>query len=148
MIVHGGAIHGGGGGVSGGGSGGGGVISPTIAAHFSVPITTVTKVFEIPLVSVPQKFQIAIGGTNYQLGVWWCWPMECWMMDLILADTNTQLLMGFPLVTGADLLQQYAYLGLPGQLIVQTDADVLAAPTFDNLGQLAHLYYVPFNQTS
>jgi hypothetical protein len=128
-----------------------GVPSPpplTVAAHFSVPITTLTKVFEIPLVSVPQKFQITIAGTAYQLEVWWCWPVECWMVNLIAADTNTQLLMGFPLVTGADLLQQYAYLGLPGQLIVQTDADVLAAPTFDNLGQLAHLYYVPFDQTS
>jgi hypothetical protein len=120
----------------------------TIAAHFSVPITAVTKVFEIPLVSIPQKFRITIAGTAYQFEVWWCWPVECWMANLILADTNTQLLMGFPLVTGADLLQQYAYLGIPGQLIVQTDSDVLAAPTFANLGSLAHLYYVPFNQTS
>jgi hypothetical protein len=137
--VHGGiAIHG----------GIGSVAAPVTEGHFTAPIVALNRVFEIPLVSVPQKLQIALGGTNYQIEVWWCWPVECWMVNLIEADTNTPLLMGFPLITGADLLQQFVYLGVPGQLIVQTDADVLAAPTFDDLGQLAHLYYVPYDQTA
>jgi hypothetical protein len=140
---HGGPISSGGGPISGNGG-----PPPPVGAHFTVPITAITRVFEIPLLSIPQKFQITIDGSRYQFDVWWCWPVECWMVNLIAADTNAQLLMGFPLVTGADLLQQYRYLGLPGQLIVQTDADVLAAPTFDNLGQLAHLYYVPYAQTA
>jgi hypothetical protein len=44
---------------------------------------------------------------------------------------------GVPLVTGVDLLAQYAYLGFIGSLVVQTDHDPDATPTYENLGERA-----------
>ncbi len=44
---------------------------------------------------------------------------------LDIADANGKpIVQGIPFVTGADLLAQYAYLGIGGQLIVQTDYDL------------------------
>jgi hypothetical protein len=41
-------------------------------------------------------------------------------------------------------LQQYQYLGFGVALLVATDGDLDAVPTYDNLGQQSHLYfYVP-----
>lgn len=105
-------------------------------------------VYEIPLVSVPQTLQITLVGIAYTLTIYWCWPMQCWMMDMALSSTGTYLIRGNPLVTGADLLAQFTYMGIPGQLIVQTDTETLAQPTFDNLGATAHLYFIPFQQVS
>lgn len=105
-------------------------------------------VFEIPLVSAPQALQVSLVGVAYTLTLYWCWPIQCWMIDLALSSTNVYLVRGAALVTGADLLAQVTYLGIPGQLIVQTDTDTLAQPTFDNLGQTAHLYFVPFQAAS
>ena len=60
-----------------------------------------------------------------------------------IGDVNgNPLVSGIALVTGADLLGQYAYLGIGGQLIVMTDGDPSAIPTFTNLGIESHLYYV------
>jgi hypothetical protein len=109
-----------------------------------IPPPTQVTVFEIPLIPVPQQLQISLAGVNYMLSVSWCWPIQCWIMDIAAADTGVAILQGIPLVTGADLLAQYRYLGIPAQMIVQTDHDTLAQPTFDNLGQLSHLFYVPF----
>lgn len=101
-------------------------------------------VFEIPLASVPQKVQVELVGISYLLTVTWCDPIQCWTMDIALASSGAFLVRGVPLVTGADLLAQFRYLGIPGQLIVQSDTDTLAQPTFNNLGITAHLYFVPF----
>lgn len=101
-------------------------------------------VFEIPLASVPQQVQVELVGISYVFTVTWCDPIQCWTMDIALASSGAFLARGIPLVTGADLLAQLGYLGIPGQLIVQSDNDVLAQPTFDNLGITAHLYFVPF----
>jgi hypothetical protein len=101
------------------------------------------NVFTIPLVSAPQTLQITMVGVSYILTVYWCWPAGCWMLDISLSGTGVGLARGLPLVTGVDLLEQLDYLGVGGQLIVQTDTDALAAPTFDNLGSTAQLYFVP-----
>ena len=47
-----------------------------------------------------------------------------------------------PLVPGVDLLAQYRYLGFTGSLVVQTDNDPNADPTYDSLGQTSQLYFV------
>jgi len=98
--------------------------------------------YEIPLSPTPQTFSILLAGISYQLTVRYTdAPMGGWLLDI--ADQNgDNILCGAPLVTGHDLLEQYAYLGIDGQLIVQTDADPDAVPTFNNLGVESHLYFV------
>jgi len=99
-----------------------------------------TEVFEIPLSPSPQRMSISLDGTTYQLVFTWCSPSASWTLDILAAD-NTPLILGIPLVTGADLLAQYEYIGIRGKLIVQTDHDTQATPTFDNLGLAGRLYY-------
>jgi hypothetical protein len=97
--------------------------------------------FEIPLVSVPQTLSISLANVVYNLTVKWNDAAECWVLDI--ADQNSNnILTGVPLVTGADLLAQYAYLGLGGSLYASTDHDLTAPPTFTNLGDTGHLYFV------
>jgi hypothetical protein len=103
-------------------------------------------VYEIPLLSAPQQLEITLSAVDYRLRLTWCWPIECWMLDIYDANTLAPLLLGYAMVTGADLLEQFVYLGFPGSFFVQTSNDTLAQPTFDNLGYLSHLFYAPFNQ--
>lgn len=99
--------------------------------------------FEIPLVpGKSQKFAISLNAIQYSLLFKWVdAPDGGWTVD-ILDSTGAPIIQGVPLVTGADLLAQYGYLDLGGSLIVQTDGDQAAVPTFNNLGQASHLYYV------
>lgn len=100
------------------------------------------SVFEVPLDSQPQSFQIDLAGVQYSMSLnWRDAPQGGWFLDLSDASGNL-LIGGIPLVTGADLLAQYAYLGIGGELWVQTDGDPAAVPTFDNLGSESHLYFV------
>lgn len=97
---------------------------------------------EIPLIAAAQKLRVTLVGVTYAMKIQWCPPSSCWVLDI--ADTNdVPIVTGIPMITGEDLLGQYAYLGIGGQLIVQTDSDVDAVPTYDNLGSLGHLYFVP-----
>lgn len=97
--------------------------------------------FEIPLSPEPQRFSISLVGTTYQMAVHWCRPSNCWILDIATSD-GEPLLSGVPLITGANLLSQFGYVGIPGALVVQTDHDADAVPTFDNLGKTGHLYFV------
>lgn len=99
------------------------------------------SVYEIPLTAQQQTFTIALVGIDYVLTVKWNLQNASWVLDIADANSNA-LLTGIPLVTGADLLEQFAYVGIGGQLRVQTDNDVDAVPTVDNLGTTSHLYFV------
>lgn len=99
------------------------------------------QIFEIPLNPQAQSFLIPLAGTTYSLRLYWNTPASCWGLDI--ADASAApLVRGIPLVTGVDLLAQYAYLNFPGALICQTDHDPDAVPTFTNLGLTSHLYFV------
>lgn len=99
-------------------------------------------IYEVPLSPKPQNFTIALGVTTYQMRVWWNNATNGgWTLDIADAS-GVPIVQGIPLVTGANLLRQYAYLGLnQGILSVQTDFDIDAVPTFTNLGQTSHLYF-------
>jgi hypothetical protein len=99
-------------------------------------------VYEIPLIPSPQTFQLTLDNISYQMQVVWNWVMQAWVLDIYDIQGDA-LVLGIPMVTGADLLEQYAYLGFTGKLVVESDQDTLAPPTFTNLGLLAHLYYLP-----
>lgn len=101
--------------------------------------------YEIPLQATPQTLSVSLNGATYNLTVLWRAPLgegdTGWVLDI--ADSGGKpIIQGIPLVTGADLMAQYAYLGLGFSLYVQSDFDPTAAPTYDNLGQTAHLYAV------
>lgn len=99
-------------------------------------------VFEIPLSPQAQTFDITLGTKTYKLTVAWNdAPSGGWVLDI--ADANdVPILTGIPLVTGANLLEQFDYLDLGGELQVQTDFDLNAVPTFGNLGVTSHLYFI------
>lgn len=71
----------------------------------------------------------------------WCPAAACWIADLTDVNGNA-IVLGVPLVTGADLLEQFGYLRLGGQLIVQTDNDLDAVPSFTSLGKEGHFYFL------
>lgn len=100
-------------------------------------------VYEIPLTPTPQRFTITLSQVSYRMTVKYAdAPGGGWMLDI--ADVNgVAIVNGIPLVTGANLLAAYEYLGLSGALVVQTDHDTDAVPTFDNLGTESHLFFVP-----
>lgn len=100
------------------------------------------KFFEIPLSAKPQTFKITLGGTDYRLTITYKNTDEGgWVLDI--ADSNSvPIVSGIPLVTGCNLLEQYAHLGFAGRLWVQTSHDPDAVPTFTNLGSEAFLYWV------
>lgn len=108
---------------------------------------------EIPLVASPQSFSIQLDNVPYQMTATWRDVASSavgdatasvgggWMLDM--ADqVGMPIISGIPLVTGSNLLAQYAYLGIGQALVVQTSHDVDAVPTYDNLGAEAHVYAV------
>jgi hypothetical protein len=97
--------------------------------------------YEIPLVATPQTLSVALGSITYNLTLNWNWIAQLWILD-IADSANKSLVGGIPLVTGADLLEQYASLGFEGGLIVSTDSDPSAPPGFNGLGTTSHLYFV------
>lgn len=98
--------------------------------------------FEIPLRPIAQQLTTFLGATQYGLTFKWCDPAACWMMDVLDANGN-EVLTGLPIVTGADILEQFAYLPVgKGGLVAQTDHDADAVPTYDNLGVQSHVYYL------
>jgi hypothetical protein len=102
-----------------------------------------TSIFEIPMVpSEPRSMSIPLGGNNYRLVLLYRdADMGGWMLD-IFDDQGNALACGIPLVTGHDLLEQYVYLNINGQLWVTTDGDPDTPPAFDTIGLTSHLYWV------
>jgi hypothetical protein len=99
-------------------------------------------IYEIPLRPGAQKFSVDFG-TIYVMRLVYRDAEEAgWTLDILQQDEEP-ILCGIPLVTGADLLDQYAYLGFGVRLYVLTDGDPFAVPTYANLGTGAHLYVEP-----
>jgi len=101
------------------------------------------QIYEIPLSAEPQYFNVTLGAAQYQLTLQWRKaPVGGgWFLDIADGQQN-RILSGIPLVTGCDLLGQYAYAGIGGELWVQSDLDAGAVPTYQNLGTTSHLYFV------
>lgn len=91
---------------------------------------------------IPTDFGVTLNGVIYAMSLRWRSNDQAgWVLDIY--DVNAQpLVCGIPLVTGLDLLMQYKYLGINGCLVVLTEGDSYATPTFDNLGVASNLYFV------
>lgn len=94
----------------------------------------------VPLVNLPQRFTIDLAGTTYTLVSKWNDIALSWYLDILDAAQNP-IACGLPFVTGADLLEGLAYLGIDGSLIVYTDGQPWAVPTLNNLGVNSQLYF-------
>ncbi len=98
--------------------------------------------FTIPLENVPQSFGISLAGTDYIMTVKYNnSPDAGWMMDLADLVSGTSIVAGLPFITGADLLDGLAYLGINGSFFIFTDGQPNAVPTLDNLGVESNLYF-------
>lgn len=98
--------------------------------------------YEIPLSPAPQRFSIQLNGVTYFLSLTYRDAvMGGWILGISDVD-EVAIVNGIPLVTGRDLLEPFGYLGIGGALWASTDADPYAVPTFDNLGEASHLYFV------
>lgn len=94
---------------------------------------------EIPLTPDNQQFNIVIKNNTWQMKI--IWRETCWVMDL-MDSRNQPLICGIPLVTGANLLAQYAALKFGFALIVLCDDPAQSLPTKTDLGLASHLYIV------
>jgi hypothetical protein len=104
--------------------------------------TIALTLWELPTSGTPQQYTITLAGNT------WLFvfryrdaDMGGWILD-IYDSMGNPVLCGAPLVTGHDILEQYEYLGFGGAMMVLTDGDPSAVPTFDNLGTNAHLYWI------
>lgn len=91
-------------------------------------------VFEFPLSPSAQQMTVPIGDQEFTFRFAWAdSPDGGWFMDISTVD-GTPLARGLPLTAGENVLQQFDYLGIPGAIYVQTDADQFVEPTYDNFG--------------
>jgi hypothetical protein len=100
------------------------------------------KFFRVPLLNTPQRSQLSLSGVDYIFINRWFSGMNLWVFSLLSADDESILINDMPLITGADLLEQWEFLGIPGKMICLTAGDQGAPPTFDNLGGAANLFYI------
>lgn len=104
-----------------------------------------SSIFQIPVqAGVPQTFQITLDGTAYTFTLQYRDDpagQGGWVLD-IADQYGNPIVQGIPLVTGINLLAQYAYLGFIGGLWAQTTSNPDAPPTFSNLGTDGQIYWV------
>ena len=91
---------------------------------------------EIPLSPENQQFSISLAGQSLQMAV--TWRAVFWCLD-VMDSSGADLIKGIPLITGADLLAQYGYMGLGFKLVVVCDDSTQDYPTKTDLGGRSHL---------
>ena len=94
---------------------------------------------EIPLSPENQQFSISLAGQSVQMAV--TWRAVFWCLD-VMDSSGADLIKGIPLITGADLLAQYRYLGLGFSLYVDCADPANDHPTETDLVIKSHLYAV------
>lgn len=98
------------------------------------------SIFKLPLTPAPQTFNVLLGTVTYTVTMVWNTFANVWVLDFVDQDGN-KILSGVPMITGADLLEQYAYLGFQGALYAQNDTTPSTPPNFTDLGTGSNLYY-------
>lgn len=93
----------------------------------------------------PFTERVSLLGVTYTLIFNWHIVQQCWVVDFYDEAGEIGILLGMPLVTGCDLLEQFGYMPLGAQTILtaMTIGPGLppdTVPTFRNLGIDGHLY--------
>ena len=94
---------------------------------------------EIPLTPDNQNYSITLSGTVYQFRM--VWREAFWCLD-ILNSGGVDIITGIPLITGYNLLEQYAYLNPGFSLYVFCDIAGQENPTKTDMGTYIHLYVI------
>lgn len=95
---------------------------------------------EIPLSPDNQRLVVTISGVNYLIQLIWR-DHAGWVLDLMDSSRGI-IISNLPLVTGADLLDQYAFLNLNFGLIVHCDESTQPYPVKTDLGIGSHVYVI------
>lgn len=95
----------------------------------------------IPLIAQNQEFDISLNGVSYHLIVKWNTFSNSWIL-YIESDQREPILSGIPLVTGCDLLEEFAYLGIGGAMVVQSSNDPDEVPDYSSLGSTGNLFFL------
>jgi hypothetical protein len=95
----------------------------------------------IPLIPQNQELDISLNSTTYHLIIKWNGFSSAWILYIEDSQKNP-LLSGIPMVTGCDLLEQYAYIGIDGAMVVQSSTDPDAVPTYADLGSTGNLFFL------
>jgi hypothetical protein len=90
---------------------------------------------------VISRATVPTSGSVTNMSLNWNNTSQAWMASLADASGNP-MVNNVPLVTGANLLEQFGHLGFPGQFIAQTDNAPTTPPGFSNLGTTGHLFFV------
>lgn len=101
-------------------------------------------VYLIPTSPAQQIFDIDLQNKTYTFRLLYNKFMETWTFDLYDENKNP-LVMGAPLVTGVNLLDQYAYLGIKGQVVIYTEGDRDRLPSIDGLGVDTNIFFVEYD---
>lgn len=93
----------------------------------------------------PFSERVSLRGVSYTLFFSWNVVMNCWVVDVYDESGRIPVILGMPLVTGSDLLEQFGYLAIGADAIwtvmtVGPDVSPDSVPTFDNLGVEGRLY--------
>jgi hypothetical protein len=100
-------------------------------------------VYEVPFTNRPQVLSTRLAGNRYSMKLIWNVYTDCWIVD-IYTEEGIALLCGMAIVTGADLLAQFRYLEIGGQLFATTDhTRGNMPPTFTDLGITGHVFFLP-----
>lgn len=119
--------------------------SSIFAAETFNPLALLTfgqDLYEVPLKAAQQQtFTTTWPGGVYRLRLLYTGaPEGGWTLDI--GDSQDRpLVCGIPLVTGADLLAEYRYLGFGGRLFVIAAGDPAVPPGFADLGAGTRLYF-------
>ncbi|MGO4738655.1 hypothetical protein AB4099_19055 [Bosea sp. 2KB_26] len=99
-------------------------------------------IYEFPLLPEAQQMSITLGTVEYVVRFGWADTADGgWFIDMSLTD-GTPLLRSLPLTAGENVLQQFDYLGFPGEIRVQTDGNDLVEPTYANLGSNGKVLFI------
>ena len=104
-------------------------------------MATGVPAFLIPFQAIPQTFSVTLNAIVYNIRSYWLVPGDCWVINIADANFNP-LLLGIPLITGCNLLEQYQDI-IPGELIVRSNIGPPdAVPTFDNIGTVGQVFWI------
>lgn len=97
---------------------------------------------EFPLRPEAQQMTIQLGEASYSVRFGWAdRPEGGWFLDIGDVNGNT-LINGLPLTAGDNVLQQFDYLGIGGEIRVETDGNDLVEPTYANLGSNGKVLFI------
>lgn len=98
-------------------------------------------ILSLPITNTPEKFSISLNGTEFVLvSRWNDAPEAGWIVDFYDED-ELPLIMNVPLILGANLLSQYAYIAVEGLVYVINEEPDFPVPTLNNLGISSFVLY-------